>query len=113
MPTIRSNGAERGSPEALQPPGEIVYILRLCVSGMSPRSQDAIRNVRAICDGHLPGRYSLEVIDIYQQPELAARHDVVATPTLIRAAPTPLKRLLGSLRDIPAALAQLGITVTN
>ncbi|MGE3177172.1 MAG: circadian clock KaiB family protein [Vicinamibacterales bacterium] len=84
-------------------------MLRLCVSGMTPRSQDAIRCLRTICDEHLPGGYSLEIIDIYQQPELAARHDVVATPTLIKAAPAPFTRLLGSLRDIPRTLARLGI----
>lgn len=95
--------------DAREPRGTAVFVLRLCVSGMTPRSQDAIRNLRTICDEHLPGRYTLEVIDIYQQPELAARHDVVATPTLIKTSPAPLKRLLGSLRDIPAALAQLGL----
>lgn len=94
---------------ALSLSDEPIFVLRLCVSGMTPRSQEAIRNLRILCDTYLPSRYSLEVIDIYQQPELAAHYDVVATPMLIKEAPAPLKRLLGSLRDMPATLARLGI----
>ena len=73
------------------------YVLRLYVAGASPRSQRAIEGVRAICDEHLEGRYQLEVIDIYQIPSLAKDHQIVATPTLVRLLPAPLKKYIGSL----------------
>jgi len=73
------------------------YVLRLYVAGASPRSQNAIQGVRDICDEHLGGRYELEVIDIYQVPSLAKDHQIIATPTLVRLLPEPLKKYIGSL----------------
>lgn len=109
MPRRPRSSATEAIETATGDPAAAVYEFRLCVSGMSPRSLEAIRAIRAICDEYLPGRHSLEIIDIYQHPELARRHDIVATPTLIKAAPAPLKRLLGTLRDLPETLVQLGI----
>jgi circadian clock protein KaiB len=88
-----------------------IYVLRLCISGMSPRSREAIRNLKRICDTHLPGQYQLEVIDIYQQPELAAKHQVLATPTLVKTLPSPLQRLMGDLSDTTKTLQRLGVAV--
>jgi circadian clock protein KaiB len=73
------------------------YVLRLYVAGVSPRSQRAIACLREICDEHLAGRYELEVIDIYQLPALAKDHQIIATPTLVRLLPPPLKKYVGSL----------------
>lgn len=109
MPTSANRRTTKVFEDESVRPAPAVYVLRLCVSGMTPRSRDAIQNLRTICDEYLRGQYALEVIDIYQQPELAVLHDIVATPTLIKAAPAPMKRLLGSLRDIPVTLARLGI----
>lgn len=78
---------------------EARYLLRLYVSGMTPRSSQAIERTRAICDEFLSGRYDLEVIDIYQQPELAKSDQIIAVPTLIKREPLPQCRLVGDLCD--------------
>ena len=88
-----------------------LYVLRLCVSGMTPRSRTAIVNVKEICERYLHGRYQLEVLDLYQQPELAAKHQVLATPTLLKSLPPPLRRLIGDLSDTRSALQRLGVVV--
>ena len=75
------------------------YTLRLYVAGLTPRSQDAIRSVTAICEEHLAGRCDLEVIDIYQQPIFAKAGPIVAAPTLIKELPLPLRRIIGSMAD--------------
>jgi len=75
------------------------YVLRLYVTGLTPRSTLAIANVRKICDQHLAGRYELEVIDLYQQPELAKGEQIIAAPTLIKTLPLPLRRLIGDMSD--------------
>lgn len=85
------------------------YVLRLCISGMTQRSRDAVVNLKRICDGHLDADYELEVIDLYQQPELAARYNVIATPTLLKEAPLPSRQLFGDLRDTEDVLRKLGI----
>jgi circadian clock protein KaiB len=73
------------------------YVLRLYVTGSTPRSTLAIRNLKSICEEHLRGRYTLEVIDIYQCPALAKDEQIVATPTLIKVLPNPIRRLIGDL----------------
>jgi len=88
-----------------------MYVFRLCVSGMTPRSRDALINLKQICDAYLDGRYQLEVIDLYQQPALAAAHQIIATPTLLKSYPPPLRRLIGDLSDTEATIRRLGIAV--
>lgn len=73
------------------------YLLRLYVTGASALSSRAILAVREACETRLRGRYRLEVIDIYQLPALARDHQIVATPTLIRVLPAPLRRYIGDL----------------
>jgi circadian clock protein KaiB len=73
------------------------YVLRLYVTGTTPRSAQAIEQVRSICEDHLHGRYELQVIDIYQMPSLAKDHQIVAAPTLIKVLPSPLRRFIGDL----------------
>ncbi len=85
------------------------YVLRLYVTGMTPRSQKAIENIKEISEEHLAGRYDLEVIDIYQQPERAQEAQVVATPTLIKQLPLPLQKLIGDMSDKERVLIGLGI----
>jgi circadian clock protein KaiB len=74
-----------------------IYILRLYVTGTTPNSQRAIENVRKICEEHLKGRYELEIIDIYQQPELAKEGQIVAAPTLVKKLPLPLRKFIGDM----------------
>ena len=75
------------------------YLLRLYVTGASRASRHAIERVRAICEEELSGRYDLEVIDIYQLPALAKGDQIVATPTLIRVLPAPLRRYIGNMSN--------------
>jgi circadian clock protein KaiB len=99
-------------PWAATPPaevGESAFRLRLYVTGMTPRSTDAIARIKAICEEYLEGRYELEVIDIYQQPEAARGEQIVATPTLIKKLPPPLRRLVGDLSDKQRVLLGLDI----
>jgi circadian clock protein KaiB len=74
------------------------YQLRLFVAGTSPRSLRSVVTLRRLCDRHLAGRVDLEVVDIYQQPELAEQ-DQVAAPTLVKLMPLPLCRIIGDLSD--------------
>jgi circadian clock protein KaiB len=89
------------------------YYLCLYVSGMTPRSTAAIARLKVICEKHLAGHYDLEVIDIYQQPALVRADQIIATPTLIKRRPAPLRRLVGSLADTPHVLAGLELPVSE
>jgi circadian clock protein KaiB len=80
------------------------YIMRLYVAGMSPKSVQAIDNIKRICEEYLPGKYQLEVIDIYQHPILAKDGQIVAAPTLIKELPPPLRKLIGSMADTERVL---------
>ena len=75
------------------------YVLRLFVAGATARSRQAILRVRQLCGAELKGTCDLKVIDIYQQPELARANQIVATPTLIKVLPQPVRRFIGSLLD--------------
>ena len=85
------------------------YVLRLYVTGMTPRSARAISNLRAICDEYLEGRYDLEVIDIYQQPVLAKGEQIVAAPTLIKKLPLPMRRIIGDMSNRERVLLGLDL----
>lgn len=87
--------------------GKAEFVLRLYVTGTTVRSTRAITNLRQLCDQYLPDRYDLEVVDIYQQPELAAREQLVAIPTLVKRQPLPLRRLVGDLSNRQRVLAGL------
>jgi circadian clock protein KaiB len=85
------------------------YILRLFLAGMSPRSRAAIDNLQTICEQYLTGRYELEVVDVYQQPEQARAAQLVAVPTLIKERPLPVRRLLGDLSNTENVLVGLDL----
>jgi len=99
----------RAFEEALARTGEEVYVLRLYVTGTTPRSIEAIRNIKKICEEHLAGRYDLEVIDIYQQPILAAGEQILAAPTLIKKLPMPLRKFIGDMSDSERILVGLDL----
>jgi len=86
------------------------YLLRLYVTGSTIRSRRAIENMRKICESHLEGRYDLEVIDIYQQPEAAISEQLVAVPTLVKLLPSPLRRIIGDLSETEKVLHSLDLT---
>ncbi len=90
--------------KALRDRGESRYVLRLYVTGSTWRSVQAIERVRALCEERLQGRYSLDVIDIYQLPALAKDEQIVATPTLVKVLPAPLRRFIGDLASAEKVL---------
>jgi circadian clock protein KaiB len=85
------------------------YLLRLYVTGTTPASSRAIEKVRGICEEYLRGRYDLEVIDIYQKPALAKDEQIIATPTLIKVLPAPLRRFIGDLSKMDKVLFGLDL----
>ena len=85
------------------------YKLRLFITGSTPRSTRAIENMRRICEENLQGRYDLEVIDVYENPEATKELQVVATPTLVKILPEPLRRIIGDLSDTERVFAGLDL----
>lgn len=89
------------------------YNLRLYVAGTNLNSFRAIQGVRQLCDEVLPGRVTLEVVDLYQQPTLAKRDHIIAVPALIKISPLPRRVLIGDLSDRERVLLGLGIVMTR
>jgi circadian clock protein KaiB len=81
--------------------------LRLYVAGQTPRSLAAFANLKKICEEHLPDRYSIEVVDLVKHPQLAAGDQILAIPTLVRKLPSPIRKIVGDLRDTERALVGL------
>jgi len=89
-------------------PAEL-FVLELYVTGQTPRSLRAVVNIRKVCEERLHDRYQLEVVDVYQQPQLAAREQLVAAPTLVKRQPLPERRMVGDMSDRQRLLFGLGI----
>ncbi len=83
--------------------------LRLYVTGRTPQSQRAIENLRQICESELEGRYEVQVIDVLEHPELAEREKILATPTLVKRLPQPVRKIIGDLSDREKVLVGLDI----
>jgi circadian clock protein KaiB len=83
------------------------------VTGQTPRSIKSIDNLKQFCEKHLRGRYEIEVIDIYQQPALAAENQIIAAPTLIKRLPLPLRRLVGDFSNSERVLTGLDLTLAE
>ena len=81
--------------------------LRLYTAGQSPKSLAALSNLKRVCDEHLAGRYSIEVIDLLKNPRLAKDDEIIAIPTLVRKLPQPLRKLVGDLSDTERTLVGL------
>lgn len=103
---VETGGAEPADLDEVAP-GE--YILRLYVAGQTPKSALALMNLNRLCEEHLAGRYSIEVIDLVEQPQLAAGDQILAVPTLVRRLPPPLKRIIGTLSDTERVLVGLDL----
>ncbi len=104
-----ASSAQAALEEAAAEKASHRYVLRLYVAGLTPRSTQAIWNIRKICDEHLQGRYDLEVIDIYQQPVLAEGEQIIAAPTLIKKLPLPLRRFIGNMSDTERILVGMDL----
>jgi circadian clock protein KaiB len=87
------------------------YLLKLYITGTNPRTEQAVANLRRICEAELGGKYSLEIIDVLENPEAAEQDRILATPTLIKQLPPPLRRVIGDLSDKDKVL--LGLEVRN
>ena len=85
------------------------YTLKLYVTGNTARAERAIRNLRRICEIELQGRYEMRVIDVLERPQLAEDDRILATPTLIKRLPPPLRRIIGDLSDVEEVLLGLDI----
>ena len=85
------------------------YVLRLYVTGLTPRSTRAITSVRDVCERHLQGRYDLEIVDVYQQPGRVSRDQIFAIPTLVKCEPAPQRFVIGDMTDRQRLLHGLGL----
>ncbi len=83
--------------------------LRLYTAGQTPKSLAAFRNLKKVCEEHLPGRYTIEVIDLLTNPRLAKDHQIVAIPTLVRKLPDPIRKIIGDLSDVERTLVGLDL----
>jgi len=113
METKREKPCTEELEKAAARRGREKYVLRLYVTGLTPKSTLAITNVRKICEEHLAGRYELDVIDIYQQPKLAEGEQIIATPTLIKKLPLPLRKLIGDMSDTERFLVGIDLKIKN
>ena len=95
--------------KSLESSGKEKYVLRLYVTGMTPKSLHAIENIRKICEENLQGRFELEVVDVYQHPEFARTEQIIAAPTLIKKLPLPLRKFIGDMSDKDKILIGLNI----
>ena len=93
--------------------GKERYVLRLYVSGMTPRSTEAVETIASICEELLAGRYDLEVVNLYDHPDVARMGQIVAAPTLVKSQPAPERRLVGNLQDRPRVLRALNLPVAG
>ena len=89
------------------------YVLRLYITGNTARSLKAIANLQAILAAQLDDEYDLQIIDIYQQPEAAAQHQIIAAPTLVRLSPAPVRRIIGDLSDNERVMRGLDMIPRN
>jgi circadian clock protein KaiB len=92
-----------------EPPKKSQYNLRLYVAGQTPKSVTALANLKNICETHLAGHYRIEVIDLLENPQLAAGDQILAVPTLVRRLPEPLKRIIGNLSNMERVLVGLDL----
>jgi circadian clock protein KaiB len=89
------------------------YVLRLFVAGATARSRQAVLSVRELCTTELKNRCTFEVIDIYQQPNLARENQIVATPTLIKEFPRPVRRFIGNLANLTSLFGEFEVMPTG
>ena len=85
------------------------YTLKLYIAGITPRSTQAVANIKKICETYLKGRYKIEVIDIFQQPTLSKGEQIIAAPTLIKKLPLPLRKFIGDMADTEKLLVGLDL----
>ena len=98
------SGDNSGADDAQQ-----AYHLRLYVAGQTPKSIRAFRNLKAICEEHVEGRYTIELVDLIENPELAKGDQILALPTLVRRLPPPIRKVIGDLSNTDKVLVGLDL----
>jgi circadian clock protein KaiB len=106
---VNNNVSNSESTLPLDTPMTGHYSLRLYIAGQTPKSLSAIRNLNYICETHLAGRYTIEVIDLRVNPQLAVGDQILALPTLVRRLPSPLTKIIGDLSNTERVLVGLDI----
>jgi len=104
-----ANQLNNSHSEAKKPSENERWELRLYVAGHTPTSLAAFSNLKKICEEHLAGRYTIEVIDLLENPRLAKGEQIVAIPTLVRKLPPPVKQIIGDLTDTERVLVGLDL----
>lgn len=107
-PVARKVSKKRGAPRLDVKPER--WELRLYVAGQTPRCVEAFRHLQRICEEHLEGRYSIEVIDLLKNPTLAAGDQIIAIPTVVRSLPRPMKKIIGDLSNTERVIVGLNLT---
>jgi circadian clock protein KaiB len=103
---------KRAKPELEEPPAPDsaeTWHLRLYVAGETPRAAAALANLKHVCEAHLSGRYTIEVVDLFKNPRLAAGDQIIAVPTLVRRLPPPIKKIIGDLSNEERVLVGLDL----
>ena len=109
MPDKKPKSSTKKFEKAGAGTGSGTYVLRLYVAGATPQSNKAITNLKRICEEYIARRYDLEVINIYQQPTLLEGEQIIATPTLIKKLPLPLRKFIGDMANTEKILLGLDI----
>lgn len=105
----RSNSTAKEAGRSRSRSGSALWELRLYVAGMTPTSIRAFENLKRICEEHLQGMYSIQVIDLLERPTLASGDQIIAVPTLVRRLPTPVKKIIGDLSNTQRVLVGLDV----
>ena len=105
--TTKPTGSARPAPAREEKSD--TYVLRLYIAGQTPRSVAALANLKEICEEHLAGRYTLQVVDLLKNPQLARGDQILAIPTLVRKLPLPMRRIIGDLSNTERVLVGLDL----
>lgn len=107
--TVRENASAKTGNHVRRAKNESTYVLRLYITGSTPRAKAAVVKVKTFCEQHLKEHYQLDVIDIYQQPAYAREEQIIAAPTLVKKTPQPLRRLVGDFSNTSRVMSALGL----
>jgi circadian clock protein KaiB len=109
MPDVATDLEARSTQADQAPPAEEVWKLRLYVAGQTPKSLTAFANLKRLCEAHLKGRYTIEVMDLLVHPRLAKDDQILAIPTLVRKLPQPIRRIIGDLSNTERVLVGIDL----
>ncbi len=109
MTSTRQTKPKTTTPKAEEESSPDFWILRLYVAGQTPKSLTAFANLKRICEEHLAGQYRIEIVDLLENPQLAAGDQILAIPTLVRQLPPPVRKIIGDLSNTERVLVGLDL----